>query len=260
MVDIIDEKRIDIIDVNTWLGAWPFRYFDEDSPDELDTLMQTEGVVRAYVASTETVFNYDCPEANRRLLESVKGFSRLRPVVTINPTITGWKDLIRKYRDDGIEAVRIIPNYHDYECNAGGALEFVEQIAKEGTFALTLQIRMEDERTHNMVCRVPGTPSEHIVDLANRFPEVNIIALCAYFHEAAEISKATRNVLFELSHIETMRTVTSLLRSVPVERVLYGSHAPFLYARAATMKLMAPDVPDQAQRAIAAENAARVFP
>jgi len=55
--------------------------------------------------------------------------------------------------------------------------------------------------------------------------------------------------------VETLRTVDSLLKEVPQERVLFGSHTPFLQTRAAVMKLRAPYVPEPIQRAIAWENA-----
>jgi uncharacterized protein len=63
----------------------------------------------------------------------------------------------------------------------------------------------------------------------------------------------------ELSHVERLRTVASLLAEVPAERILFGTHAPFLTPRAAVMKLEAPYVPAPARRAIGSSNALAIL-
>ncbi len=249
-------NNLEIIDVNTWLGAWPFQYVDEETSADLDELLESEGIAHAYVGTPEASFNPDCAEANRRLMERVHGYPRFSPVPTINPAIRGWSELLGRYRDAGVGVIRIMPSFHGYACTGREASALVEAA---GEFVLIIQVRMEDERVHNPVCRIAPPPTEDIVELASRYPSVSMIAACAYFHEATEIAATTTNVLFELSHIESMRTITSLTKKVPAERVLFGSHAPYLSVRSATMKLFAQDVPEAVRSAVASGNAGRVF-
>ncbi len=118
---------------------------------------------------------------------------------------------------------------------------------------------MEDERTHHPLCRIPPVKIESIVDLARRFPALPVVAQCPYYHEAIELAKGPSNLSFDISHVETLRTLPSLAQQVPVERVLYGTHVPFLQSRAALMKLDAPDVTPALRAAVGWENARALF-
>jgi len=138
-------------------------------------------------------------------------------------------------------------------------LACAEEIARSGTPVLTLQLRMEDKRNQHPRAVIQGLEVDAIVALAKRFPRMPVVALCAYRSEAQRLGKETTNVLVDVSMVESAHTVVSVLESVPVERVLFGTHAPFLYARSGVMKLQAPDVPSEAQKAIGSGNAARVF-
>ena len=151
-----------------------------------------------------------------------------------------------------------MPGYHDYPCLSADAAALVETLEVRD-MVLIVQIRIADERTHHRLCQIPSTPVSDIIELAGRSPKLSIVAMCAQFQEAVEIAKSTSNVSFDLSHIEKMRTLPSFLRQVPVERVMFGSHTPFLTLRSAKMKLMAPGISEVDRRKIACENARRIF-
>ena len=55
---------LEIIDVNTWLGSWPFDYLHEDTAAKLDALLALEGVSMAYVSTPEAAFN---PTTSRQI-------------------------------------------------------------------------------------------------------------------------------------------------------------------------------------------------
>jgi hypothetical protein len=62
-------------------------------------------------------------------------------------------------------------------------------------------------------------------------------------------------VLVDISHVETFRTLRTLFAQVPYRRVLFGTHAPFLYPRAAVEKLVAPYVTPEERAAVGGANA-----
>ena len=249
---------MDIIDVNSWVGSWPFDYHREDTAARLDSLLASEGISLAYVSTPEASLNPDYVEANRRLIRRVRRYDRFRPVPVLDPTIGGWREALSDYCEGGITAVRIIPGYHDYRCTCAEAAALVDAVEAAG-MALIVQVRMADERTHHRLCQIPAAPAGDIVELAGRHPGLPIVAMCTYFHEAVKIAASATNVSFDISHIERMRTLPSLLESVPAERVLFGSHAPFLTLLSAKMKLAAPGISEADRRCIASENARRIF-
>jgi hypothetical protein len=250
---------LSIIDVNAWLGQWPFQYFRDETAALLEKRLAAEGVTRALVGSPEGAFNPDCLETNRVLLRRIGGSRMLLPVLAVDPTKGDWQDILQLARDAAAPAVRLFPGYHCYELEAAPARELVEHVAKAGGMALFVQIRMEDERTHHPLCRIPPVKIESIVDLARQFPGLRIVAQCPYYHEAVELAKGPANLSFDISHVETLRTLLSLTQQVPVDRVLYGTHVPFLQSRAALMKLDAPYVTPEVRAAVGAENARALF-
>ena len=244
-----------IVDVNAWLGPWPFQYFHDDTARRLESRLAAEGIGHAMVGSPEAAFNPDCLAVNRLLLKRLKGSETLHPVPALDPTKGDWRDILALARDAGAAAVRLFPTYHCYDLSSGPALAAVEEIAKNGRFTLFLQVRMEDERTHHPLCMIPSLEMSAISTLASRFPGLSIAVLCPLFHEAVELSQCPANVSFDIAYVETLRTIASLLQNVPATRVLFGSHTPFLQPRAAVMKVEAPYVPAETRKAIVSVNA-----
>ena len=244
-----------IVDVNAWLGVWPFQYFRDDTARKLENRLEAEGIEQALVGNPEAAFNPDCAATNRLLTKRLSGRPRLRAIHAANPVLADWPDVVRSCRDQGGVAIRLFPGYHCYDLTGAPALELIEETARAGDLPLFIQMRMEDERTHHPRCRIPGVSVDHIVEISRRYPELRMAALCPYFHEAVEITRETTNVFVDIAYVETLRTVTSLLSQAPQERVLFGSHTPFLTPSAAAMKLGALDVPEAARRAIGSGNA-----
>jgi len=251
-------ETMQIIDVNTWLGSWPFEYVREDTAACLDELLALEDVSLAYVSTPEAALNADSVEANRRLLEQVKPYPRLRPVPTVDPTVVGWREVLAEYGDDGVAAIKVLPGYHGYRCSSDEAAAVAAELAARD-MALIVQVRISDERTHHPLCQVPAVPMGDIVELAKQNPQLPIVAASVYYREAVEVARAAPNVSFDISHVEKMRTIPSLLDEVPAERVLFGSHAPLLTLRSAKMKLTAPGVSEADRERIACGNAEGIF-
>ena len=247
------------LDVDAWLGAWPFQYFRDDTAAKLEERLVSEGFAHALVGSPEAAFNHDCLETNRRLLKRLAGRRTLRPVVALDPTKADWTDALALARGEGAAAVRLFPTFHVYELGLPACLAAVERVAADDGLPLFVQMRMEDERTHHLRARVPAPTVASVIDLARRFPSLAVVAVCPYYHEAVELAAGPANLRFDLSHVETLRTVTSLLSEVPLDRVLLGSHVPFLQSRAALMKIEAPYVSVEARRAIGWENAEAIL-
>ena len=79
-----------IIDVNAWVGHWPFRRLRHNTVQGLLRLMDRSGIDRAVVASIHGVFYRDAHSANEELARQVlRHRDRLIPFATLNPTLCG---------------------------------------------------------------------------------------------------------------------------------------------------------------------------
>lgn len=71
---------------------------------------------------------------------------------------------------------------------------------------------------------------------------------------------ALRNIRIDFARLELMDPMASLFRSVPVERILFGSFYPQFCFEATTLKLIETPTSEQQRRAILYENARALLP
>jgi predicted TIM-barrel fold metal-dependent hydrolase len=243
-----------IIDCNVGFGHWPFARFAEDTPAKLDRVLAREGIDRALVSSAEAVLYEEPEECNRELERKLARFPRLVPVPVASPRVKSAAAILAK---PGIRALKLIPNYHAYSLTDHRAVDLCARAA-ELRIPVLVQMRVEDERSHYELLKVPGVTVEEIASLAARLSGLSIVALCPYFAEAVRLAEIP-DVYVDISYAETLDTLGRLCARVPAAKVLFGSHAPWLYARAAVRKLALSSIDEGERRAIGAGNAARLF-
>ncbi len=248
-----------IIDVNVSLGHWPFQRFAIRSAGALERRLRREGVSTAYVSAIEAVLHPDPDPCDEELARQLKGRRALRLVKTVNCALGGAADgldgWIARHR---LRAIKLLPSYHLYDL-AEKPVAAVMKIARRRRLSVMVQMRLEDERAHYPLMKVPPVRVADVTRLAKAFPRVPVIALCAYLPEARGLTALARNVHVDLSFLETLDALASALADIPARQVLFGSHTPFLYTRSAAMKLAGADVPAAARRAVAADNARRLL-
>jgi len=244
-----------IVDVNTSLGRWPFQNFDVDSAPALARHLHSAGIAKALVSSIDGILYPDPAVCNARLLKMVKLLPMLVPVPVINPVLANWRQALAAR---GLSAVKIMPNYHNYAL-ADPAVAPLMRVLAGKRIPLMIQMRVDDERNQYPLMKVPGVDWKAVVQLANTFRDVPVVCLCAYRGEALELVQRTGNVHVDIAFVETFRTLPALLRKVPPERILFGSHSPFLYTASAVMKLKTARLAAKAYKAIAWANARRLF-
>ena len=244
-----------IIDVNVSLGNWPFQRFSLDTPDKLVKHLKSEGISSALVSPIESVFYPDPGVYNKLLIQRLKPYPNLYPVMVLNSILADWRQRLREYSDySKIKAIKILPNYHNYSLSEKFVDDLMNEL-RERKIALIIQMRIEDERNQYPLLKVAGVKVKEIIQLANRFPQVPIICLCPYYEEAVALVKETSNIHIDISFTERLDTIVSLLNEIPAGRVLFGSHTPFLYTCSAVMKLKFANISKKDLKAIMFDNA-----
>lgn len=242
-----------IIDVNASLGYWPFQRFVVRTAGQLDRHFAGLGVGQAWVSSAEAILCPDIDACDEELMGRLRPYPRLRMVPTINPVLANWAKSLDKWAERGVHAVKVYPNYHQYDLTSATTCEVARQVASR-RMVLLVQMRVEDERGMYAPMRISGVSVEDVAKLAQSVPEAVIIALCAYYREAVQLVAKAPKVMVDLSFVETCDTLKTLLRNVPAGRVVFGSHTPFLCTRAELMKLEAAKVTAKELRLIREGN------
>ncbi|MEZ4676823.1 MAG: amidohydrolase family protein [Caldilineaceae bacterium] len=227
-----------MIDADLLLGHYPFRPLPHASadPQQLKAYLQERGVARACLASLHAAFYADPAQGDAEVLPQLMHDDFFLPVATINPALHNWRTTLRRAVDEyGCRSVRLIPNYHQYPLNAPFVDAFLDAAQAHGLL-VTIVKRLEDERMHPPLMKVPGVANRDIVALGQRYPQP-VLLLSAYFAEIKDLAAATANLYFDIAFAETLNTLPRLTETVPPAHLLFGTHTPFFYPEAAIGKI-----------------------
>jgi predicted TIM-barrel fold metal-dependent hydrolase len=105
------------IDVQTYIGHFPYRQLRGNSPQGLVQYMDRWSISQTVVANLNGVF-YRYPQpANEELAAAIRPYpGRFIPFAVLNPTYPGWKaDLETCHGKLGMKGLRLYPQYHGYK-------------------------------------------------------------------------------------------------------------------------------------------------
>jgi predicted TIM-barrel fold metal-dependent hydrolase len=241
-----------IVDTNVNLFQWPFRRLKYSRSADLMEKLKTHQIKEAWAGSFEALFHKDIDGVNRRLTEACESVGKnfFRPFGTVNLAWPDWmEDLRRCHEHFRMAGVRIYPSYQTSDLDHPEFLQFLQEVAKRG---LILQIvgDMEDSRNHHPIVTTRNVNMEALLDAAKKVPTAKIQLL--YWNHRINNNLMTRivqesGILFDTARIETSGGLEKMISGhlwnadatpVPVERILFGSHAPYFPVEANLLKLI----------------------
>lgn len=231
-----------IIDTNVHLGRWPFRRLRGDgSAAELAELLRAKGVTQAWAGGFEGVFHLDVAGANARLAEACRGGFFL-PFGTVNPALPDWEEDLRRCHDvHRMPGIRLYPGYHDYALD-DPRLAALLRAAAERKLLVQVALKLEDVRVQHRLARVPAADPALLPDVDG----LRLMLLNA---------PADRRFAVDISAVEG----AAALAALPAERLLFGSHAPFLTWDAAALKVKEAGLDEGRRTSILSSNARRLL-
>lgn len=251
-----------ITDVNVSLFHWPFRRLPADGTSALADKLQSRGVTRAWAGSFEALLHRDLGGVNARLAGECAKFPLFLPFGSVNPTVPDWEEDVRRCHEEyRMPGLRLHPNFHGYDLTHPALAQLLRMAAARGLL-VQLAVAMEDERTQHPLVRVAPVDVTPLPALVRETPGLRLLLLnsarSVRLEEAHRLA-AAGEIAFEISMLEGVGGVSALLAQVPLERVLFGSHAPLFYFEAAEGKLRESVLSDEQRAAITVGNAARLM-
>lgn len=248
-----------LIDTNVSFGTWPWMDFSSLTAQSLDAHLEREGIQEAWVSATESILFPDPDIPDARLLTALRSYSRMVPVKTINLLMVNWREsLHRAIAPPGMRLIKIYPNYHRYSLISPEARELGAWLAQAG-LPLLIALRVEDERNQYPLMKVASVPVHEIVTFAAIHPDLKVVVLGAQVGEIGALTAGTDNVFCDTSFAETGDVLARLVASTPPGRLVFGSHTPFFYTRAAARKLLGSSIRNENIQEIAHDNAKAVL-
>jgi predicted TIM-barrel fold metal-dependent hydrolase len=253
-----------IIDVNCFVGHWPFRRIPYRTVDDIRQLMARTNTQGALVTPLAGLFYKDCLSAVREMLNELEAGSHpnVWPVAVLNPAFPGWQDDLAIVVDEwGCVALRLFPGYHGYRLTDPQAADLLETV-QDRELPLMISVRVEDERLHHWLVKVQPIPCPDITWVLGAYPHLKLVLcevkpdevdqLCGDIrnHPHASVDTSARMPQFYLE---------KMVRQLGSDRIMYGTGMPLKYPECALFQVSDAQLSEVSERKIFSENACRTF-
>ena len=262
----------DIIDCNVHLFDWPFRKLKYARTEALAAKLRKHRITRAWAGNFEAVLHTQFDAANRRLAEECrsKGDGTFVPIGTVDPGGPDWEeDLRRCHEQYRMPGVRLYPAYHGYGLDHADFAKLLAETAKRGLL-VQIVLRMEDERCHHPALVIGAVDVEPLVEVLRKLPQAKvqlINAAGALLGKSVPALVRETQVMFDIAAVEGNGGLGRLIDgknysyrgAIPVERLVFGSHAPFFPCESALLKLFESPLTRDQLRPLMNANARRLI-
>lgn len=269
-----------IVDTNIHLFQWPSRSLKYGKTPALVAKLRRHRIDQAWAGSYEALLFKEMTGVNDRLVEecAVNGGGMLVPVGSINPLLPGWqRDLRRCDEVHKMRVIRLHPCYQGYGL-ANAEFSNLLKRATERGILVQIALLMEDERVQHPMLQAPLVNPGPLVPLLQAMPEAKVQLLHGFAGMRLPRSRPLfdcPNLTVDISGIEGTGAVGALIEGnlpsdwfggivrggpkFPVERLMFGSHAPYFPVENALLKCFESPLSIDQLRAIMAGNANRMI-
>ena len=259
----------DIIDTNVNLFKWPFRRMKYGDTRSLVAKLRKHRITKAWAGSFEALFSKSINDVNDRLVKECRanGEGMLIPIGTVNPAWPDWEEDLRRchevYRMPGI---RLYPTYQTFDLSHIEIPRLMSQAADRG---LIIQIvgDMEDSRVHHPIVLTRELSFDPLIEIMKKIPKAKVQLLAWNERVSSELLKkliAETSIVLDISWLESTGALGRMIEGnrwsgpdtpVPVERFLFGSHAPYFPVESAVIKLFESPLTLEQMKAVMNVNA-----
>ena len=258
--------RLMRLDVNAFLGSYPFRRVPGTSPEALLSAMDRVSVDRAWVSHLPGIFWRDPAAGNPWLYETAERYTRFDPIPAVHPGVAGWEDVIEQAHRAGAPAVRSDPTYYGIDPSGAAMLSLARACSAQG-MPLLLSVRLEDARQRHPNDRAAELPPWAVRALVRSDPAIRLIVTHAdrpfieevHFGSTAEESS---RIWWDICWIwgPPEDHLATLLHTIGVERFVFGTGQPLRIPENSLAKLDLLDLTAAQRTAIEGGNLVNLSP
>jgi predicted TIM-barrel fold metal-dependent hydrolase len=248
------------IDVNTFLGAYPWRRVPGTSPEAVLTAMDRVAIDEAWVTHLPSLFWRDPTEGNPWLYETAATHKRLRPVPVVHPGFAHWERALREAASAGAPAVRCDPHYLGL-APAGDEMRVLAAACGATRIPLLLAVRLEDGRQRHPNDVVPELAAASVRALIRSDEDVRLIVTHADRGFIEEVHWGAtpaeqRRIRWDISWIwgPPEDHLAAVLGTIGAERFVFGTGQPLRLPENAVAKLDLLELSAQQREAIESGN------
>jgi len=227
-----------LIDVNSYIGHWPFRRLKGNTCKEQLARMDAAGIEQAVLFNLNGVFYKNVQSANDELYEALSENRTYRkrfiPFATINPIYSGWRDDFEvSVKQQGAKGIRLHPLYHGYELTNPNVIELA-QMAREHNLPIAMSLRIVDHRPSSWMDIMKEWALKDVLPLIKAVPDAKYLILNlannsnfgAFNKEELALIRSTK-ILMDTSGRMVME-LADMMKNYGSNKFAFGSHYPIL--------------------------------
>ncbi|MCA9203778.1 MAG: hypothetical protein KDA59_12060 [Planctomycetales bacterium] len=248
---------IRIVDTNVSLFQWPFRRLPLDETERLVGKLRELRIAEAWASSFEGLLHRDISGVNLRLARVCERFSELVPIGCLNLGLPDWEEDLRRCSEEHhMPGVRVYPNYHGYSLDDERFVRLLQLATSAGLF-VQIAVAMEDVRTQHPLVQVADVDLAPLSDTMSQAPDCRV-QLLNYRPQAHLMSQLIKvaGLYFDVARVDGTQGITKLMQ-VASNRVMLGSHAPFLIPEAALIRVDESELGEVERRSLLSGNSQR---
>jgi hypothetical protein len=240
-----------VVDINTFIGSYPFRDVSHPDADALLRVLDREEIASAWVGHLPSAFHRDPSAGNAHLCEMLASFAdRLRAVPVVRPDWPHWERALADAASRGAPAVRAYPPQWGLGPHDASMRELALAAGERG-MAIVLTARFEDLRQRHTMDTVGDLTAAAVRALARTGDAARLVVTAAGREMIEEIHwgltpAEQRRVFYDISWIwgPPEDHLAKLFRTVGAERFLFGSQWPLRLSQTprANLDLLPDDV------------------
>jgi len=253
-------RRLMRIDVNAFLGAYPWSRVPGTSPEALLAAMDRVGIDEAWVTHLPGLFWRDPTEGNAWLYETSSATPRFRPIPAVHPGLAHWRDVLREAVDRHAPAVRCDPSWYGLHPE-GPEVRSLAYACGGARLPLVLAVRLEDGRQRHPNDVAPDLSAAAVRALIRSDPNVRLVvthADRAFVEEVHFGSTATeaQRLWWDISWLwgPPEEHLAGVLGTIGPERFVFGTGQPLRLPETAVAKLDLLQLPAEERERIESRN------
>jgi uncharacterized protein len=225
-----------IIDINNYIGHWPFRQVKNSTAEGLIAKMDKAEIDMAAVSSINAIFYKDTQQGNLELIEDIQPYKdRFLPFAIINPVYTGWeKDFLQCIDDLGMRGLELYPYYHQYKLTDEPAVKLLNMAADKG-IPVHLPCAVENIRQKHWMDTMDNLSIDEVEKVIVLAPKTDFIITNGPTHAYSKRLKQGGSVregrlYYDFARVEVFEGyLDTLIEAAGADSVVFGSQAPFQY-------------------------------
>lgn len=249
------ERAAPPVDVNTFIGGYPYRHVPHPDPEVLVRVLAREGIASAWVGHLPGAFHRDPAESNEVLWQGVAaGEGVLHATPIIRPDWPGWERELALAVDRGAAAIRCYPQLAGL-APGDARLRALAAACAAASVPVLLTTRFEDLRQRHAIDTAPDLSAAHVRELARARTGAHLLVTAAGREFIEEVHwgltpEERRLVSWDISWLwgPPVDELSHLFRTIGSDRFAYGSMWPLRLVQGprANLALLEADVAEAA--------------